>query len=236
MVSAILPLCVQNRISFPCIVRYFLHNMIWSTLGVLALSVIFPLHSLAAPVSITGWSLQSLYGHTRVVIPNGTRTFTMGQVSPATAISLNPGDDAVVATGVSPVGVSFKENLCTGYLGQFQTFLPSLEDRCPSAESEVLSEPATSRTADPACVAYARSLSSCRFPFGDPPTVSNLCYAFIRNSLTYNSCVTRHSWRPSFSGSSWRVFLNQSKELWQADHDVVRLLDAQGRTVDVWTY
>ncbi len=189
-----------------------------------------------APVSITGWSLQSLYGHTRVMIPNGTRTFAMGQVSLTAPIALDPGDRAVVTTGASPVGLSFKENLCTGYLGQFQTFVPSLEERCPSAESEVLAEPATSRAADPACVAYARTLSSCRFPFGDPPDVSSLCYAFIRNSLTYSGCVARHSWRPSFNKGEWRIFLNQSRELWQGDHDVVRLLDAQGRTVDVWSY
>ncbi|OHA17915.1 MAG: hypothetical protein A2664_00990 [Candidatus Taylorbacteria bacterium RIFCSPHIGHO2_01_FULL_46_22b] len=36
--------------------------MIWSTLGVLALSVIFPLHSLAAPVSITGYGWSDTIG------------------------------------------------------------------------------------------------------------------------------------------------------------------------------
>ena len=94
-----------------------------------------------APVTISGWSLQSLYGHSRITIPTGTRTFTMGQLSPAIPISLEPGDSAIVTTGTSPVGISFKENLCTGYLGQFQIFVPSLEERCPSAESEALAEP-----------------------------------------------------------------------------------------------
>jgi hypothetical protein len=189
-----------------------------------------------APVLITGWTLQSLYSRVRLPIPGGSRTFVMGQVLDINPISLNPGERAIISSGASPVGVSFKENLCTGYLGQFQTFVPSLDENCPTAEKETMSEPATTRTADPACAAYARTIPSCRFPFGEPPEVSATCYAFIRNAITYNGCLERHRWRPSFAGDTWRVFLGATGELWSGDHEVIRLLDAEGRTVDVWSY
>ena len=189
-----------------------------------------------APVAVTGWSLQSVSANTRFYIPAGAKNFVMGKVPEVASVWLDPGEDAVVSSGVSPTGVSFKENLCTGYLGQFQTFVPSLGERCPGAEQEVMSEPATTRTADPACVAYARSLSTCRFPFGDPPDVSAYCYAFIRNALTYNGCVERHRWRPSFGGDTWRLFLESPREIWKQGHDVIRLLDREGRIVDVWAY
>ena len=61
-------------------------------------------------------------------------------------------------------------------------------------------------------------------------------YAFIRNSLTYNGCAARHSWRPSFSGDTWRIFFGAPSELWSNSHDVIRLLDNEGRVVDVWSY
>lgn len=189
-----------------------------------------------APVAITGWSLQSVYKNSRYYIPAGTKLFMMGSIPEVASASLDPGEAAIVSTGVSPTGVSFKENMCTGYLGQFQTFVPSLAERCPSAEQEVMSEPATTRTADPACVAYARSLSTCRFPFGNPPDVTPYCYAFVRNALTYNGCVERHRWRPSFGGDTWRLFLESPREIWKQDHDVIRLLDREGRIVDVWAY
>ncbi|MBI2048526.1 MAG: hypothetical protein HYT30_01200 [Parcubacteria group bacterium] len=189
-----------------------------------------------APVQITGWTLQSVYSRGRYTIPSGTRHFVMGEVPQTAAISLDAGDQALIVSGRSPVGTSFKENACTGYLGQFQTFVPSLDERCPSPENEVLTEPATSRTADPACVAYARSLPICRFIFGEPPPVSDTCSSFMRNALTYNGCLARHKWRPSFDGDTWRIFLGAAGELWSNDHEVIRLLDAQGRTIDVWTY
>lgn len=190
-----------------------------------------------APISMSGWSIQGIRDRGRYYIPSSTRSFVMGRVSDVAAVSLNPGERAIINSGTSPVGASFLENLCTGYLGQFQTFLPSLDERCPSAENEVLSEPATARTADPTCVQFAESIPRCQFFVGEPPHgVTSQCYSFIRNSLTYNGCVARHSWRPSFRGDTWHLFLNQPQSIWQDDTDLIRLLDAQGRVVDTWSY
>lgn len=190
-----------------------------------------------APISISGWSLQSIVQHTRAYIPQGARVLTAHRVPNIAAMQLDPGNRAIISSGHSPVGVSFKENLCTGYLGQFQTFVPSLEERCPTPEKEVSSEPATARTNDPYCVSFANSIPQCHFYVGEPPqNVTPPCFSFVRNELTFAGCTARHSWRPSYLGDTWRIFLGEEHELWSGDHDSIRLLDASGRTVDVWTY
>ena len=190
-----------------------------------------------APISLNGWSLQSVRNRTRHYIPAGARQFIMGSVPEVAPVSLKPGERAIVGSGQSPVGTSFLENLCSGYLGQFQTFVPSLDERCPTPESEILSEPVTSRTNDPSCVDFAALIPRCNFYMGEPTQdISSQCYSFIRNSLTYNGCVARHRWRPSFLGDTWRIFFGESRELWKNDTDVIRLFDKEGRTVDAWSY
>ncbi len=211
--------------------------------GVLADDVILEYITLAsardnsAPISISGWSLQNIRTKMRVYIPDGARVMTGNNVPTITPIQLNAGMRAIVATGNSPVGVSFLENMCTGYLGQFQTFVPSLDERCPTAVSEVQTEPATARTNDPYCASFANTVPQCRFYIGEPPRdVTPQCYSFVRNSLTFAGCSARHSWRPSYLSDTWRVFLNQRYPMWDNAHDSIRLLDSSGRTVDVWTY
>lgn len=191
----------------------------------------------SAPISLAGWSLQSVKSNTRIYLPQGARALVAHQVPTLADVYLNPGERAIVTSGMSPVGVSFRENMCTGYLSQFQTFIPSLEERCPTAESEVLSEPDTTRTNDPRCVAFAEHIPRCRFYVGEPPqNVTAQCYSFVRNMLTYAGCAIRHGWRPSYGSDTWRLFLGEQHELWDGEHDIVRLFDREGRTVDVWTY
>lgn len=191
-----------------------------------------------SPVVITGWSLQSVLSGERVYIPQGVRTFRMGAIGSLSEIQLDPGGSATVTTGHSPVGVSFKENMCSAYLGQFQTFSPELDRyQCPSGNDELPATVENLQTYGEACVSFVSTIKSCTLYTGNfPAEVSPACRAFVRGALTYNGCVDRYEWRPSFTRSTWRVFLNKEGSLWRSTHDVVRLLDASGRTVDVYTY
>lgn len=76
------------------------------------------------PVIVSGWTLSSTYGSVR--IPEGVVLFRQGNVDPHQAISLYPGESILFSFGRSPVGVSFRENLCTPLLEKFQTFVPPL--------------------------------------------------------------------------------------------------------------
>lgn len=190
-----------------------------------------------APVPLTGWSLQSALSGARIAISRGADPFYVGVVNTQDVIRLNAGMRAIVATGISPVGTSFRENMCSGYLGQLQQFSPSISSNCPAPSSILPITDENIRTYGENCFDYLQGAPQCSAPLSDMPTsVSANCRAFLQNNLSYNGCVNANRWRTSFNGDTWRIYLNARSELWGNSHDVVRLLDAEGRTVDVATY
>ena len=54
--------------------------------------------------------------------------------------------------------------------------------------------------------------------------------------FSYNGCVAQNEGDSNFASSDWRVYLDVSKELWNNDHDTIRLLDSQGEVVAVTSY
>lgn len=183
-----------------------------------------------APLSISGWSLQSVYSGARYKLPPATPLFTQGTVNTVRNVSLAPGETAIVSSGISPVGVSFRENECSGYLDQFQTFTPELYTQCPDPALEVVYDPT-----DVSCAWFLQSIPPCTFPAQISADISPQCRTTVAAALSYNSCVNRHQLESGFSLSTWRLYLGSTRPLWGA-HDVVRLLDESGRVVDVLTY
>jgi hypothetical protein len=118
-----------------------------------------------------------------------------------------------------------------------QAFTPALDTECPAASDELsLSAQNISQYGD-ACLDYARTLPTCHFPGKDPrPNVTDACANFLLNRLSYNGCTYAHRAESGFYKSTWRLYLASGVNLWRDTHDVVRLLDDQGRTVDVLTY
>lgn len=185
----------------------------------------------ADPVMLSGWSIQSAMSGVRAPIPQAAPLFIQGVVNTVGAVSLAPGEIALLGTGFSPIGVSFHENRCSGYLSQFQAFSPAVQTRCDSA-SDTLA--ATGFPDDGSCYAFAQSLRPCTFPQTVPSTVSPTCHRALASALTYNACVTRHRGDTDFS-ETWRLYLDASRPLWR-EHDTLRLLDNEGRVVDTLTY
>lgn len=190
-----------------------------------------------APVDIAGWSLQSVVTGKRAALPQGVYVFAQGAVGTQKNISLAPGGQAIITSGASPVGVSFQENTCVGYLDQFQTFVPSLPFDCPAPSQELPPTAENIRDYGESCIDFVRDLSQCRYYTETfPGDISPSCRLFVREALTYNGCVARNRWRPSFYTGDWRIFIGAQTELWQNGHDVIRLLDERGQTVDVFSY
>lgn len=189
-----------------------------------------------APVDISGWSLQSALTGIRGHIPRGASLFVLGAVNEQKDIYLDPGASAIVTSGQSPLGTSLRENLCTGYLGGLQTFVPSLSRSCPTpSESLPLTPENLNRYGDP-CYDFVQTLPHCTFPLEVPENISPACHIFLSNNLSYNGCVQNYRHQSDFARDSWRIYLNAQGELWRNSHDIIRLLDAQGRTVDVVSY
>src|SRR3989344_2670359 len=80
-------------------------------------------------------------------------------------------------------------------------------------------------------------LPPCRAPISHfTSELSQPCRSFLANTLSYNGCIDTYRYRANFTENLWRVYLNSPRELWRNTHDVIRLLDAKGRTVDALAY
>lgn len=189
-----------------------------------------------APVDISGWSLQSALTGIRAFLPRGADIFLMGAVNTEQDIYLDPEGRAIISSGPSPVGTSFHVNTCTGYLGEFQTFRPTLTRDCPSPADSLPLTPENIRTYGDACFDFVNELQACIFPLSVPSSLSYSCRIFLANNLSYNGCVQNYRHTTDFARGEWRIYLGAGGELWRNTHDVIRLLDAEGRTVDVLTY
>ncbi|MBI5003822.1 hypothetical protein HZC00_01880 [Candidatus Kaiserbacteria bacterium] len=188
-------------------------------------------------VDITGWSVQSAVSGERYYLPPAASAFIGGAVNSTGSVTLEPGATAIITSGVSPVGVSFHENICSGYLGKLQAFYPSLDfSVCPDPSKVFPETPENLRTYGSSCLDYVRNLSSCEFPQDLPTSLSPACRSYVTNTFSYNGCVHLHQNESSFLHNSWRLFINAQRSIWDDRHDIIRLLDAKGRTVDAVTY
>lgn len=188
-------------------------------------------------VSTTGWSLQSALTRTRITLPHAASVFVLGAANTIQPVQLSPGTTIIAASGVSPVGVSFRENICSGYLGQLQHYAPPFAAVCPAPLDSIPATPETIAVLGESCFDYLASVPSCTFPGGATPgSLSSACRATIAERLTYNGCAREYSSREGFNTTRWRLFLGAQNPLWQRDRDAVRLLDAQGRTVATYSY
>ena len=188
------------------------------------------------PIDVTGWKIVSGATGRIASIPQGVLLPRSSSVNPSERIALSPGDRATVVMGESPVGMSFKENMCTGYLDQFQDFTPSLSHSCPSPISDFDRFYMGSESTLDACRAYLSKSPRCEIPRDAPRNIGDECRAFIDTHLDYNGCVATHQSERDFLSDSWRIYLERDDEFFTKEHDTVKLLDVNGLTVDLVSY
>lgn len=184
-------------------------------------------------VDITGWRLVSEKSGASVVIPQAEHIARSGVPG---NIVLSDGEEVIITTGSTAVGTSFRENKCTAYLAR-DRFVPALSVRsCPSPLQE-LGDFYPVRAAEyDACREVVSTFARCEEPRSIPREASDSCENFIETRLSYRGCLHGHASDTDFLGPTWRVFLGQSRELWRSDSEVIKLLDREGRTVDVYSY
>lgn len=186
----------------------------------------------SGPVSTAGWRLVSKETGKGASFPLGTEVAQSGRVNTLAAITLKPGETAIVVSGRSPVGNSFKENLCTGYLEERQNFKPPLNQFCPTPFQEL------QRFAEgysEQCASYVRSISYCTTE-ATMKSPGGSCEDFVDEYLNYNGCVDAHRNDPNFTSSTWRIYLGVSDELWNNKRDTIQLIDAAGNVLDSLSY
>ncbi len=192
--------------------------------------------NLKTNLTITGWTVESAATGAKATIGNAAVIPYLGQVNSEGPISIGPNTSVYLTTGHSPNGTSFRLNECTGYFEQFQHFTPSLQRDCPRPEDELLRHPQTLAGND-TCDTFIRSIPQCTLTLtAIPGNVGSGCQDFILNDLSYSGCITAHKNDPNFYRSEWRVFLERDQELWKNTHDVIRLLDENGKLVGQVSY
>ncbi|MFA6536448.1 MAG: hypothetical protein WCT25_03380 [Candidatus Paceibacterota bacterium] len=190
----------------------------------------------AKGVNITGWKIASGATGNGYPIGGGTQIFRSGQLNSEGAIVLTPGERAIISTGRSPVGYSFRGNKCSGYLNQFQTFTPIINYQCPAARDANI--PLDPQSFNDTCRDYIDRISLCQMPTEIFPfKAGNTCQDFITAHFNYNGCVDDHLNDTDFySTSEWRVFLNRTDEIWKSKREIIKLIDSAGNTVDISSY
>lgn len=193
-------------------------------------------YKLSEPLTITGWKLQSMISNETVSIPEATKVSTSGNVNIEQPIVVSARDELYLLTGYSPIGNSFQINKCSGYFEQFQDFTPSIQKQCPLPEDEfVFAESDPLRFGD-ACLTYIENLDQCHTPLEALPLgFSDSCAIFITEEINYSSCIQNHRNDDDFFEPEWRVYLKHDQEVWN-NRDIIRLLDNNGKTVDVFSY
>lgn len=187
------------------------------------------------PVDLTGWTLESGATGAASPIPQGTKVPMSGIVAEGQDIVLEPGEQAIIISGRSPIGASFEENGCIGYFAQFQHFSPSLPIACPAPADE-LSAHYANYIRDASCIDYVNTLSRCQAVLSPPTTVSGSCQSFLLTYLNYDGCIAAHKDDVNFGGTQWRIYLGRTAPLFRSSHEVVKLVDTKGNTVDAFSY
>jgi hypothetical protein len=187
-------------------------------------------------IPITGWVLKSSNTGMQVSIPKATYLFFTGMINTEDDIYLQANDTLYLVTGISPNGASFKVNKCSGYLGQFQTFVPYLSTSCPLPKNENLSE-IPKLVINDACFDYIDSMGRCKISTKSLPINWSLeCKNFITNKINYLSCVNTHKNDKDFYQKEWRVYLKRSERIWKDKREVIVLYDDLGKIVDTLSY
>jgi hypothetical protein len=200
-----------------------------------------------APITITGWRLESPITGTKVTISKAARLPTGNwRNETLSSIVLEPGMEAVVATRSLIGKVSFRTNLCTGYFDQNISIRPRLSYDCPLLKNENLSAHGITFGA----FAEEEDYDLCRDAIDRVPRCTKatprlalldeddetLCENFMRKYTTYENCVALHRNDFDFFGDEWRLFLGQGEDLWRDQREVIILTDQNGKTVDAVSY
>ena len=193
-------------------------------------------YNLERSITLSGWSLQEDASNTKVTIGQAAQIPFLGQINVDSPITLPANSVVYITTGRSPNGASFRVNQCTGYFEQFQDFNPQLSLECPYPEDEILRNPSAGG-GDGACLSYIQNAPRCILAVNAlPRDIQSSCQTFIVNELSYNGCINAHKNEPNFYRNEWRVFLNRDQEVWRNQNERIRLLDENGKVIDVIGY
>lgn len=194
------------------------------------------------PISITGWSIKSLISGHKIAIGNAAKLpIYPGNNIQNDPVILEPGDRAYIISGPSPIRLSFRTNVCTGYFEENKDFVPRLSRQCPDPEDENLERYGldnnpSNNSRDEDCLREIKSIGRCINPGSVDDELSRTCRNFI-DMINYNWCASLHLTDSDFAGDEWYVYVGSKfNDIWDDDNDTIELRDTADRLVDVLEY
>ena len=193
-------------------------------------------------VDITGWKIQSSRTGNWVKIGKASLLPLPPSKEQSSDVVVRQGDVVYLVKGFSPVGVSFRNNKCTGYLAEDREFYPSMSRDCPRTINENLPSFSTNLDRDDECRALIERIPACTTPerytnFKKlPDTISSSCKDYLKTQVNYNTCVAKHSSDTDFQGKTWYVYFNLFGPLWRSKTEKITLYDNNGLEVSSYSY
>lgn len=182
-------------------------------------------------IPISDWKIEGKKG-LDIKIGEGVYLTFSGQVNPKEKIFLQPGGRAVIITGKSPIGESFRLNTCSGYFEQFQNFIPYLPKECPSPQDEDLP-----LYLNDDCLDYIERFPRCEINIKSLPlNLFGNCQNYINEKINYKTCVDLHKNDENFYKKEWRIYLGRNEEMWKQKRETIILYDENGKIIDQKSY
>jgi hypothetical protein len=188
-----------------------------------------------SPPNITGWRLKS--NHSEFIIPQAVEIFEPLGANEEKDIILSSNNYVNIYSNKSVVNKNFRLNKCTGYLGNYYDFNPSLPKNCPPVYRSRYEIAHLSGQ----CQTYLFSLGGCKavdYSFYNSTLLGsdqgNACRAFLNTVATYGSCFQKYGQDKDFLSSEWRVWVNN--DILDSQHDRLNLFDNNGLLVSDYVY
>lgn len=188
-----------------------------------------------SPMKITGWKLKGKTGLDITIGKGASYIYSNVASQPQEDVYLKPGEKAIIITGKSPLGTSFKLNKCAGYFEQFHEFTPELNTECPLLRDEELPS-----NLNDSCLDYIDRVSSCQtvvsIPYKYSFKLSSSCQDFVTQNANYKTCLDNHKGDSDFYLPEWRIYLERSEELWKKKRETITLYDDKNNIIDSQSY
>jgi len=189
-------------------------------------------------VIITGWQIKSEMTGISIKIGEASWLPRSGSSNNTNSIVLSPGEKIIFTTGRSPIGISFRTNICTGYFSQFQNFYPYLRSECPDPSADIEAKYSSGPNAfNDQCLDFIDRIPRCSINTAQLPlNMQPQCQDFITKKINYNSCIDTHKNDENFYTGEWRIYLSRDVELWKSKREIIKLTDGIGKIVGTITY
>lgn len=183
-------------------------------------------------INITEWTIKTK--RETIIIPQAAERLRHPLSSSYDSdIELSYQDEVIISAGLSPQGINFRINKCTGYLDQLSQHHPSLDEDCPELDESEYNHLSN------ACQDFIDDLSRCEIPdYSDNYEVAlnSQCTTFLTEKFNYSQCYQDYYQEADFLEDKWRVFLGKSVDILDNDHDTIILRDKNGLVVDEYEY